>query len=859
MKRSPELSKFLLNGSKPSKQPLIMQFSNQHLTTKVASFFLLLSLLAIGIVGGVAFFRAREALKQAAFNQLSVAATLKEEEITRWFEDQQQDFLLVSQYPAVQKNLKFLLSTKKSHPDYLITSKLISAYLIGVTQTKPALKELFVLDRSNQIILSTNKKREGNYEILANVTYLERVQPAETFTPIFYVSPITGKPSVTLATPLRSADGVRQGLILADLSLERIDQIVRERTGLGKSGETYLVGSLVTQNTFISKKDKINTQELLTGISSQGINTAMTGVSGSGLYRNYAKVPVIGVYRWLNQQDLALLVEMQQAEAFAPARQLAGTIVLVGLVAVGALSIGVYWLTQQLQISREQLENYSHRLEQKAQEALAANHAKSTFLANMSHELRTPLNTILGFAQLMTRDRFISSSQHENLEVISRSGEHLLTLINDVLSMSKIEAGRIILTETSFDLYSLLDSLEEMFRLKAKSKSLEFIFERSPQVPQYIYTDESKLRQVLINLLGNAIKFTETGRVILRVKADKNQNPEPSLLTTHYSAKPAASSRMEHPRERRLLTFEVQDTGSGIVPADMGKLFKPFVQTEAGQKSHQGTGLGLSISQQFVHLMGGQIAVSSTPNQGTIFSFDIQASLVEMPHGETKQIQQRAIALAPDQPSYRILVVEDKPENRQLLVKLLTSLGFDVREAENGQEGVTLWHTWEPHLIWMDMRMPVVDGYEATRQIKAHLKGQATVIIALTASAFDEEQAIVLSTGCDDFVGKPFREQVILEKMAKHLGVRYFYEDSQPSASSQQEETETLKAESLNVMPTGWVAQLHQAALCTDEQQISSLLQQIPDSNASLANALADLVNNFRIDKIIDLTQQESK
>lgn len=382
-----------------------MQFGNQHLTTKVASFFLLLSLLAIGIVGGVAFYRAREALKQAAFNQLSVAATLKEEEITRWFEDQQQDFLLVSQYPAVQKNLKFLLSTKKSHPDYLVTCNLISAYLIGVTQTKPALRELFVLDRSNQIILSTNKKREGNYEILANVTYFERVQPGETFTPIFYVSPITGKPSVTLATPLRSTDGVRQGLILADLNLERIDQIVRERTGLGKSGETNLVGSLVTQNTFISKEDKINTQEFLTGISSQGIDAAISGISGFGLYRNYAKVPVIGVYRWLNEQDLALLVEMQQAEAFTPARQLAGTIVLVGLVSVGALSIGVYWLTQQLKISREQLENYSHRLEQKAQEALAANRAKSAFLANMSHELRTPLNTILGFAQLMTRDR----------------------------------------------------------------------------------------------------------------------------------------------------------------------------------------------------------------------------------------------------------------------------------------------------------------------------------------------------------------------------------------------------------------------------------------------------------------------
>jgi signal transduction histidine kinase/CheY-like chemotaxis protein len=630
---------------------------------------------------------------------------------------------------------------------------------LSVAQTKPDLQEFFILNRSNRVILSTNKLHKGEYEILADTTYIEKIEPRDSFAPIFYVSPVTGKPSVTLATPIRDAAGVRQGVILAHLNLDRIDRIVRERTGLGKSGETYLVNSFVTKNTFIAKEDQTDTQEFIAEISSQGIDAAISGISGFGLYRNYAKVPVIGVYRWLNEQDLALLVEMQQAEAFAPARQLAGTIVLVGLVAVGALSIGVYWLTQQLQISRQQLENYSHRLEQKAQEALAANRAKSAFLASMSHELRTPLNTILGFAQLMTRDRLLNSSQRENLAIISRSGEHLLTLINDVLSMSKIEAGRIILTENSFDLYSLLDSLEEMFRLKAKSKGLEFMFERSLKVPQYIYTDESKLRQVLINLLGNAIKFTETGRVILRVKADEKQNHEPSLLT-----------------------FEVEDTGSGIAPADLGKLFKPFVQTEAGQKSHQGTGLGLSISQQFVHLMRGQITVSSTPSQGTIFSFDIQASPAQMPQVETK-IERRAIALAPDQPSYRILVVEDKPENRQLLVKLLTSLGFDVHEAENGQEGIALWHTWEPHLIWMDMRMPIMDGYEATRQIKAHLKGQATVIIALTASAFDEEQAIVLSTGCDDFVGKPFREQVILEKMAKHLGVRYLYEDSQPSAS----------------------------------------------------------------------------
>ncbi len=805
-----------------------MRSGNQHLTTKVASLFLLWSLVAIGIVGGVAFFRAREALKQAAFNQLSVAATLKEEEITRWFQDRQQDFFAIAKFPEIH-------SLEPSQNYDLATYKAISNYLVEIVQTKPDFREIFILDRSNKVILSTNKLREGEYEILADTTYIEKIESGNT-APIFYVSPCTGKLTVTFATPLRDGAGVRQGVILAHLNLDRIDRIVRERTGLGKSGETYLVGSLVVKNTFISKADRTDTEAFSTGISSQGIDTATSGISGFGLYQNYAKMPIIGVYRWLNKQDLALLVEMEQAEAFTPARQLAGTIVLVGLVSVALLSIGVYWLTQQLQISREQLENYSHKLEQKAQEAQAANHAKSAFLANMSHELRTPLSTILGFTQLTSRDRDLSASQKENLAIINRSGEHLLALINDVLSMSKIEAGRVTLDQNSFNLYSLLDSLTEMFAIKAQAKGLELIFQRSQDLPQYIWADEGKLRQVLINLLGNAIKFTATGRVSLRASVIGN-SLQTEILTLH---------------------FEVEDTGTGIAPSELEKLFKPFVQTQAGQRSHQGTGLGLSISQQFARLMRGEIALKSIPSQGTIFSFDVPVSRAQMlEEVETTTKQQKVTALAPDQPTYRILVVEDKSDNRQLLVKFLTSLSFEVREAENGQVGVNIWQTWQPHLIWMDMQMPVMDGYEATRQIKSHVNGQPTVIIALTASAFDEERALILATGCDDFVCKPFLESVILEKMAKYLGVGYLYEDSQPEVK--ETANYVLKVQSLTVMPPEWIAQLHQAALRTDEQQIFSLLQQIPVANAPLATALAEAVNNFQIDQIIDLTQPSAK
>ena len=816
-------------------RPLLMNFWNQHLTTKVASSFLLLSLLSVGAVGGVAFFKAREALKQAAFNRLSVSATLKEEEIARWFEDQQRDFLLVNQLPDIQRYFSLLFSAKNSDQDYLATDKVLSAYLLKMVQTKPSFQEIFILNRSNRIVICTNKQREGDYEVLANVTYFEKVESGSTFAPIFYVSPTTGKPAVTLATPLRDAAGVRQGLLLTHLNLDRIDRIVRERTGLGESGETYLVGSLVTQNTFISK-DHDQTPAFPAGISSYGIDTAMQGVSSAGLYPNYAGVPVIGVYRWLNDQDLALLVEMQQEEAFAPARQLAGTIMLVGMGSAAVLLLGVNWLTRQLKISREQLENYSHRLEQKAQEAEAANRAKSEFLANMSHELRTPLNTILGFTQLMTRDRTLNPAQLEHLEIVSRSGEQLLTLINDVLSMAKIEAGRTTLNENCFDLYSLLDSLEEMLQLKAEAKGLQLIFSRSPEVPQYVQTDESKLRQVLLNLLGNAIKFTSAGGVTLRV------------------SKPAA---------RHFLRFEVADTGSGIAPAELEGLFKPFVQTETGRKSHQGSGLGLTISQQFVQLMGGGIAVSSTLGQGTVFTFEIQVSPVAETNIPTQPQYQRAIALAPHQPQYRILVVEDRWENRHFLVKLLVSLGFEVQEAENGQAAVHSWQTWEPHLILMDMRMPVMDGYEATRQIKAHLKGQATVIIALTASAFDEERSVVLSAGCDDFVRKPFQEETLLAKIADYLGVDYVYEPIAPRTNVSREhhvdcEPSSLKP-ALAQMSSEWLAQLHQAALRTDEQLIFSLLEQISASNPALAESLADLVHNFRIDRVIDLTQSDAE
>ena len=474
---------------------------------------------------------------------------------------------------------------------------------------------------------------------------------------------------------------------------------------------------------------------------------------------------------------------------------------------------------------------------QEAKEAAeAANRAKSTFLANMSHELRSPLNVILGFCQLLTRSQSLNPEQQENITIMTRSGEHLLTLINNVLDLSKIEAGRTTLHEINFDLYGLLDDLDDMFQAKADDKNLQLVFDRTGDVPQYIRTDQVKLRQVLINLINNALKFTQTGRVSVRVRGE----PESRRKTNHTL--------------HSTITFEVEDTGAGIASDELENIFEAFVQTQIGIESQEGTGLGLSIARKFVQLMGGEISITSVVGQGTIFNFDIKITKVNATDIEDKQPTRRVVALEPNQPRYRILIVDDKWNNRQLLLRLLNPLGFELKEASNGKEAIEVWETFEPHLIWMDMRMPVLDGYEATKQIKTQLKGQATAIIALTASTLEEQRAVILSAGCDDFVRKPFREQVIFDKIAQYLGVRYIYEELSPPHVAVVKHDSSLQA-SLANMPSEWVNELYEAANLIDNEQILQLLEQIPTVDAFFSQTISDWIYNFRCDKIIDLIE----
>lgn len=506
-------------------------------------------------------------------------------------------------------------------------------------------------------------------------------------------------------------------------------------------------------------------------------------------------------------------------------------ILAIGGAVYGLHRLRVLALRRRTELLESEVTARTEALARSERRALEANRAKSTFLANMSHELRTPMNAILGFVQLMQRDRGLTGEQRENLSIVERSGEHLLALINDVLSISKIEAGHITLNEHAFDLPRMLDGLRDTFRLRAEAKDLTFDVEVGRELPRFVRGDEAKLRQILINLLGNAFKFTDEGGVVLRATWEEAR-----------------------------AVFEVEDTGPGIGPAEIDKVFGAFVQSESGRMAQEGTGLGLAISRSFARLMSGDISVRSAPEVGTTFRVEIAlpATAESGPHPVERQV----ISLEPGQSPVRILVVDDTLENRKLLVKLLTSVGFYVREAVNGREAVEHRMRWHPHLIWMDIRMPVMDGVSATREIR-RLEAEGgddgpltpVKIIALTASVFDHEHGVVLDAGCDDLVTKPFKESTIFEKLGEHLGVTFVYEKTGrtgPLEPADPDAAPVLTPSRMAALPRELVVQLARGVQVGDLEAIHATINRICDCDEPLGNRLRELARRYQFEEILE-------
>jgi signal transduction histidine kinase/DNA-binding NarL/FixJ family response regulator len=454
----------------------------------------------------------------------------------------------------------------------------------------------------------------------------------------------------------------------------------------------------------------------------------------------------------------------------------------------------------------------------------AANRAKSVFLANMNHELRTPLNAVLGFSHLMINAPDVTAEQRENLNIISRSGEHLLNLINNVLEISKIESGRIALEKSHFDLHLLIHEVKLLMAVRASGKGLSFAVEQQPDIPRHVSTDPGKLRQILINLLGNAIKFTKSGGVALRamvVEQEANQ--------------------------RLWIRFQVEDTGSGIREEDRERIFSPFVQLGEQPPTEAGTGLGLTICKQYVELMEGRIGVANNLDRGSVFHIEVPVEVLAAGPIPVEPWRGRVTGLAEGQPLYRILIAEDQLEGRLLLCKLLEPLGFDIREALDGREAVMLFERWHPHLIFMDIRMPVTNGLEATRHIKSSEAGIDTRIVALTAHTMEDERREILSAGCDDFIRKPYRDTEIFDALAKHLGVRFEYA-GEHGAVAEERQTDP---EQLRKLPPDLIRDLLEATELLDGRRCLEVVSRISGIDDNLGEHLRRIVENQEYQELL--------
>jgi PAS domain S-box-containing protein len=459
--------------------------------------------------------------------------------------------------------------------------------------------------------------------------------------------------------------------------------------------------------------------------------------------------------------------------------------------------------------------------------AEAANRAKSLFLANMSHELRTPLNAVLGFSEMLAHDPVATENQLEMLKVINRSGEHLLAMINDVLDLSKIEAGAVSLECKAFDLRQTMEDIARMFELRAEEAGLRFRLEIDDGLAGFVRGDSGKLRQVLINLLGNAVKFTHSGEVALCVRTE-----------------PSAGGGLR-------LQLEVRDTGEGIPPDKQQEIFEPFVQL-ANSRSVKGTGLGLTITRSFVELMGGCIRVESEPGGGACFVVELPVAPAEADEAEAEFYRgPPVLGLLPDQPEWRVLVVEDRLESRLLLTRRLEQAGFVVRQATNGVEALTLFQQWRPQFIWMDMRMPVMDGYEATRRIRAMAGGKEVKIAALTASAFKEQHQKILEAGCDAVLHKPARSAEVFDLLARLLGVQYRYATA--PVKDGERVAVPLDAAMMRRLPAELRPLLFKKSRELDYMAVMALVEQVRATDRELAQGLAGLVRGYHFDIIMEL------
>ena len=611
--------------------------------------------------------------------------------------------------------------------------------------------------------------------------------------------------------------------------------------------------------------------------------------------------------RWITRPILRLskasgaLAKRAATSDFA-SNQLDQNVEVEGIEELELLAQSFNQMAQQLQESFTALEKTNSELEMRVEERTAelkeakvaadsANHAKSEFLANMSHELRTPLNGILGYAQILERDKDITPKQKDAIQIIHQCGSHLLTLINDILDLSKIEARRMELYPKDFHFPSFLQEVAEICRINADQKEIAFNYQVLNQLPTAVYADDKRLRQVLINLLGNAIKFTDKGEVNFKVGilADGENflpcdssvpNPGPYLRSEETGLRPTPLTDLRAPKSRALpipeetsgtqrpkiqkwkIRFQIEDTGIGMTPEQLAKIFLPFEQVGDSDRRAEGTGLGLAITQKIVQMMRGELKVESTLGTGTRFwlDLDLPKALQDI---ESCPITSSKNIISFKGEERKILVVDDRWENSSFIINLLEPIGFKLMYASNGQEGLDKAVQFQPHLIIADLVMPVMDGFEMAGRLRKLPEFKDVILIASSASVFNFDRQNSPEAGFNDFLPKPFKLEDLIEKMQYLLETQWVYEannelDVQNNESFNKSSTNTLNYD-LVPEPSEELSALLKAARIGDIEGIEQeaiRLKQLDSKYIILTNKILELAKEFEEKQILKLIKQ---